>query len=143
MRRFILLTLLWLAGAHLAQAEQTRQVGHYTIHYMALPSTFLTPAIAHNYGIDRSPYTGFVNVVVQDNTRPGHPMVEASISGIATNILDARFKLKFREIREGHSIYYLAECPYRETEEIHFKLVIRKGDDLNSTLDFIQKFFND
>ncbi|MCL1074145.1 DUF4426 domain-containing protein [Shewanella dokdonensis] len=143
MRRFLLLVVLWLTAVSVAYAEQKLQVGHYDIHYMALPSTFLTPAIAHNYGIDRSPYTGFLNVVVQDRELPGQPMVAVEISGIATNILDARFKLKFREIREGHSIYYLAECPYRDTEEIRFKLVIRKDNDLNTTVDFNQKFFND
>ncbi|QUN07525.1 DUF4426 domain-containing protein [Shewanella yunxiaonensis] len=142
-RRILLLVVLWLATVSIAYAEQNLQVGHYNIHYMALPSTFLTPAIAHNYGIERTAYTGFLNIVVQDLNQPGKPMVPVAISGIATNILDARFKLKFREIREGSSIYYLAECPYRDTEEIRFQLVIRKDNDLNTTLDFSQKFFND
>ncbi|MCL1097197.1 DUF4426 domain-containing protein [Shewanella gelidii] len=126
-----------------SQAEQKQSVGNYDIHYMALGSTFLTPNIARSYGIERSRYTGIVNVVVLDVSQTGSPAVPVEISGIANNLLDARINLNFREIREGKSIYYIAEVPYRDDQEINFHLAIRHSNKLNTSLKFKQKFYVD
>ncbi|KFZ39257.1 hypothetical protein HR45_02395 [Shewanella mangrovi] len=143
-RSCITALLLWLTALALpAYAEQKLQVGHYDIHYTALPSTFISPAVAQTYGIQRSRYLALVNIVVIDQLKPNNGYTQVEISGIATNLLEARFKLKFREIREGQSIYYLAQLPYRDTEEIHFHLAIKHQDDLNTKLNFSQQFFND
>ncbi|WP_144213592.1 DUF4426 domain-containing protein [Shewanella donghaensis] len=123
------------------QAEQKQKVGNYDIHYMALSSTFITPAIAKTYGIERSNYNGIVNIAVLDTSQEGNPAVAVDISGVANNLLDARMTLDFKEIREGKSIYYIAQVPYRDDQEINFNLTIKHSNKLNTSLKFKQKFY--
>jgi hypothetical protein len=139
----LLLALVCLGFLSTAQAEQKQQVGNFDIHYMALSSTFITPAIAKTYGIERSRYTGLVNITVLDRSQEGMPAVAVEISGLANNLLDARTDLKFKEIREGDSIYYIAEVPYRDDQEINFEIAIKYAKKLNTALKFKQKFYID
>ncbi|BCV37511.1 MULTISPECIES: DUF4426 domain-containing protein [Shewanella] len=143
LRKFLTLLLCLGSLTGVAQAEQKQTVGHFDIHYMALGSTFLTPSIAKNYGIERSRYTGIINIAVLDTSEEGNPAVPVEISGLANNLIDARMQLKFREIREGDAIYYIAEVPYRDDQEINFQILIKHGNELNTTLAFKQKFYVD
>ena len=135
--------ILTLAFVGNVSAEQKQKVGNFDIHYVAFGSTFLTPSIAKSYGIKRSSYTGIINVSVLDTSQDGNPPVAVEISGIANNLLDARINLEFREIREGDAIYYVAEVPYRDDQEINFKLAIKYQNKLNTQLKFKQKFYVD
>lgn len=142
-RKLTVITLLSFSLITSVFAEQKQSVGNYDIHYMALGSTFLTPTIARSYGIERSSYTGLVNIAVLDTSQEGNPAVAVEISGIANNLLDARIELKFREIREGKAIYYIAEVPYRDDQEINFQIAIKHKKKLNTALKFKQKFYVD
>jgi hypothetical protein len=133
--------ILSLAFVGNVSAEQKEKVGNFDIHYVALSSTFLTPSIAKSYGIKRSSYTGLINISVLDTSQEGSPAVAVEISGVANNLLDARLELKFREIREGNAIYYIAEVPYRDDQEINFRIAIKYGNKLNTQLKFKQKFY--
>ncbi len=124
-----------------ANAKQKETVGNFDIHYMALGSTFLTPSIAKSYGIKRSNYTGIINIAVLDISEANKPAVPVEITGVANNLLDARINLTFKEIREGDAIYYIAEVPYRDDQEINFNIAIKYGNQLNTNLQFKQKFY--
>ncbi|MCG9711291.1 DUF4426 domain-containing protein [Shewanella insulae] len=134
------LTLLSMGNA---AAEQKQSVGNFDIHYVALGSTFITPSIAKTYGIKRSSYTGLINISVLDTSAEGTPAIPVEISGIANNLLDARVELTFKEIHEGEAIYYIAEVPYRDDQEINFQIAIKYGNKLNTQLKFKQKFYVD
>ncbi|WP_373291412.1 DUF4426 domain-containing protein [Shewanella litoralis] len=127
--------------ASVAQAEQKQQVGNFDIHYMALNSTFITPEIAKTYGIARSGYNGLVNITVLNTNQEGNPPVAVEISGIANNLIDARMTLDFKEIREGDAIYYIAEVPFRDDQEVNFDIAIKYANQLNTSLKFKQKFY--
>lgn len=139
----LLLSLITITSIGHAHAEQKLQVGHFDIHYMALSSTFITPEIAKTYGIERSSYNGLVNITVLNTNLEGNPAIPVEISGIANNLLDARITLDFKEIREGNSIYYIAEVPYRDDQEVNFTIAIKYGNQLNTSLKFKQKFYVD
>ncbi|NRD75008.1 DUF4426 domain-containing protein [Shewanella sp. VB17] len=142
MLKIILSTLiLSLSFVSNVFAEQKQKIGNFDIHYVALSSTFLTPSIANSYGIKRSSYSGIINISVLDTSQADHPPVAVEISGIANNLLDARIDLKFREIREGRAIYYVAEVPYRDDQEVNFQVAIKYGKKLNTQLKFKQKFY--
>ncbi|MCE9685238.1 DUF4426 domain-containing protein [Shewanella sp. AS16] len=141
LRNILTMLVLTASLCGVANAEQKEQVGNYDIHYMALSSTFLTPSIAKTYGIERSRYMGIINIAVLNTSEEGSPAVPVEISGIANNLLDARMELKFREIREGDAIYYIAEVPYRDDQEINFQIAIKHGNQLNTNLKFKQKFY--
>ena len=145
LRKILSLTLMasFMLFTSSANAEQKQQVGNYDIHYMALGSTFITPAIAKTYGIERSRFNGIVNIAVLDTSQEGNPAVAVDISGIANNLLDARKDLNFKEIREGDAIYYIAQVPYRDDQEINFTIAVKHGNKLNTALKFKQKFYVD
>ncbi|WP_108944250.1 DUF4426 domain-containing protein [Shewanella halifaxensis] len=140
-RSLTTMLVLLLCLSNNAFAEQKEKVGNFDIHYVALSSTFLTPSIAKSYGIKRSSYTGIINIAVLDTSVEGNPAVPVELSGVANNLLDARIDLKFREIREGDAIYYIAEVPYRDDQEINFKIAVKYDKKLNTTLTFKQKFY--
>ncbi|MCH1931546.1 DUF4426 domain-containing protein [Shewanella sp. A25] len=140
-RKLLMMLTLAVGLCGAAYAEQKETVGNFDIHYMALGSTFLTPGIAKTYGIERSSYTGIINIAVLDMSATGSPAVPVEISGVANNLLDARIDLTFREIREGNAIYYIAEVPYRDDQEINFNIAIKHGSELNTNLQFKQKFY--
>lgn len=135
------LLLSCLSVTNLAHAEQKQQIGNFDIHYMALNSTFITPEIAKTYGIERSGYNGLVNITVLNTSQPGSPAVAVEISGVANNLIDARTTLDFKEIREGAAIYYIAEVPFRDDQEVNFDIAIRYTNQLNTSLKFKQKFY--
>ncbi|MDD8059369.1 DUF4426 domain-containing protein [Shewanella sp. ER-Te-42B-Light] len=138
---FTLLLMSLLSVIGVAHAEQKQQVGNFDIHYMALNSTFITPQIAKTYGIERSGYNGLVNITVLNTQLPGNPAVAVEISGVANNLIDARMTLDFKEIREGNAIYYIAEVPFRDDQEVNFTVAIKYTNQLNTTLKFKQKFY--
>lgn len=141
LRNILAMLVLTASLCGVANAEQKETVGNFDIHYMALSSTFLTPSIAKAYGIERSSYRGIINIAVLDISETGKPAVPVVISGVANNLLDARIELKFKEIREGQAIYYIAEIPYRDDQEINFNIAIKHGNRLNTNLQFKQKFY--
>ncbi|MCL1126539.1 DUF4426 domain-containing protein [Shewanella surugensis] len=127
----------------LVSAEQKLTVGNYDIHYIALDSTFLSPSIAKAYDLKRSRYIGIINISVLDNSDPKHTAVPVELSGVANNLLDKRRPLKFKEIKEGDAIYYIAEIPYRDDQEINFNINVKYGSKLNTQLKFKHKFYVD
>ena len=64
--RIIGLLLLLAASLGPAMAEQSQQLGPWTVHYNAFNSTFLSPQIARQYDIRRSRLNAVLNVAVQD-----------------------------------------------------------------------------
>ncbi|MGL5147571.1 MAG: DUF4426 domain-containing protein [Plesiomonas shigelloides] len=141
LRQLCAIVLFSASLCGIALAEQKEQIGQFDIHYMALPTTFLTPAVAKTYGIERSNYTGLVNITVLNTGEPGNPAVPVEISGTANNLINARIELRFKEVREGPAIYYIAQVPVNNDEELHFDVAIKNGTKLNTTLKFKQKFF--
>ena len=57
-----LLLLTLIPGS--AMAEQKKQLGTWDVHYIAMPSTLVEPAIAKSYNIERSKFNGLVNISV-------------------------------------------------------------------------------
>ncbi|USD38187.1 MULTISPECIES: DUF4426 domain-containing protein [Ferrimonas] len=126
------------------QAEQKVQVGDYAIHYVSFGSTFLTPQIAKNYGLTRSRYIGLVNITVNDTNNPqGSMAIPVSVNGYAQNLIGNQKQLSFKEIREGDVVYYIAEIEHRNEETFTFSLDIKNGTDLDTNLQFKQKFYVD
>ncbi|MBV7316624.1 DUF4426 domain-containing protein [Shewanella sp. NIFS-20-20] len=141
-RLSILIVFAWLLAVP-AYAAQQQTVGNFDIHYSAFNSTFLTPAIAKANDIERSRFNGVVNISVMDTRQATPTAVPVEISGIANNLLDARMTLKFRQVKEGDSIYYLAEVPFRDNQVINFQIAVKYGKELNTVVKFKQHFYTD
>ena len=136
----VLLAVLALGLPVTMQAEQMEQFGDWQIHYVVFPSSFLTPAIAHNYGITRAKDVGIVNISVLDQDGNGAP---ATVSGQATNLLGQMSQLDFREIREGPAVYYLAEIRHTDQEVVRFSFAITPPGAATFDLKFQKKLYWD
>ncbi len=135
------LIALLLMFALPVQAEQSKKFGHLEVHYIALPSTFLTPDVAKSYGITRSRYTGILNISVLNKNMDSRA-ITAALAGTAKNLLGNRVDLDFREVKEGQAIYYIAEVPHRNEETYRFDINIT-ADKKSNTLKFEHKFYVD
>lgn len=132
---FVFLLMLF---SGFSQAEQMKQLGHWDVHYMALGTTFLTPQVAKNYGIQRSRYNGLLNISVLDSQDKSAQSV--AITGKAKNLLGVEKKLIFKEVKEGNAIYSIAVLPFRHEEKFQFTINIRHGNQ-HQTLKFKHKFY--
>ena len=125
-----------------AYAENMKKLGNMNVHYVAIGSTFFTPEIAKAYGITRSRYNGLINISVLDNSKEGNPAKTVSIMGKAKNNLGQVKTLAFQKVKEGASIYYLAQVNYRNEETLHFDIMINDGTE-KKQLKFSQTFYTD
>ncbi|NHH99790.1 MULTISPECIES: DUF4426 domain-containing protein [Oceanimonas] len=133
-----MLTALALLFALPASAEETR-IGDWTVHYSAFPSTFLSPEVAQGNNIERSRYNGLLNIAVLD--ADGKP-VQVSLSGQGKNLLGNVRRLEFQTIREGEALYYIAQYPYRNEDNVLFTIDIQ-GARQGGELSFRHTFYTD
>lgn len=131
-----LLCMALLAGQ--AWAEQKQVLGEWDVHYIAFPSTMLTPQIAQANGIVRSQYNSVINVSVLDST--SKQAQDVSVIGTATNLLGTKKPLSFKKVVEGEAIYYIATLKFANLETYRFAIDIQNGNQLE-TLNFQQKMY--
>ncbi|MEX2367245.1 MAG: DUF4426 domain-containing protein [Pseudohongiellaceae bacterium] len=126
MTPWLLLASLLHGSSALGQTETSQTFGDYTVHYIAVNTTFLDPAIASQYNITRGQRRGFLNIsVLKNNPDAGTTAVTASIEGSRNNMLQQSEPIEFTEVREGDAIYYLGEFEFSNAEPVRFELMIQ------------------
>jgi len=120
-------------------AEQFKTFSNLEVHYIALPSTFIQPEIAKQYGIKRSKTNGLLNISILDK-RKNKTAVPATLTGTGRNLIGQTHQLTFTEVKEGKAIYYLAEYPYLNEEIVNFDITI-KTEKKSNALKFQHKFY--
>ncbi|PKG38805.1 DUF4426 domain-containing protein [Psychromonas sp. Urea-02u-13] len=135
----IILAIFFSTLALPATAEQKQDFSNLEVHYIALPSTFIEPYIATQYGLKRSKYTGLVNISVLDKNQQSMP-IEANLIGSGRNLIGQIEQLKFKKIKEGKSIYYIATYPFTNEEIVKFDVQI-KAQNKTHRLKFQHKFY--
>ncbi|WP_022942271.1 DUF4426 domain-containing protein [Psychromonas hadalis] len=120
-------------------AEQKQDFANLEVHYIALPSTFIKPYIATQYGLKRSKHTGLVNISVLDKNQQSTP-IEAELVGTGRNLIGQTEQLKFKKIKEGKSVYYIATYPFTNEEIVKFDIQI-KAQGKTNRLKFQHKFY--
>ncbi|EKO3492191.1 DUF4426 domain-containing protein [Vibrio fluvialis] len=140
MRQWIL-ALLLACAALTANAEQLINIKDVEVHYSAFNSTFLTPQVAKSYKLTRNGYSAVLNISVLDTSTAGKPAVEAKLSGQVKNLIGNMRELEFSEVKEGNAIYYLAEFPISNEEDLSFDIDVNAGLKGAGKLRFTQKFY--
>ena len=135
--------LFGLVPADAGPSNKSKEAGDYTVYYNAFSSAMLQPAIAKQYGIQRSRYRAVLNVVVRKKQpKGGDTPVRAKVTGTATNLNEQMRQLKTREVDEGDAIYYLAEFTISDQETLDFDLkVTPEGEQKPISVRFRQQFF--
>jgi hypothetical protein len=123
-----------------AHAEQKKQLGTWDVHYIALPTTLLDPAIATQYQIERSKFNGLVNISVLNSKDQAAQQVV--INGEAKNLLGQIKQLSFVEVKEGAAVYYIAQYGYQTEQMVSFTIQISQGTQ-SQQLTFNHTFYPD
>ena len=126
-----------------ASAESSKEFGDYVIHYNAFRSDTLSAEIAKNYDLTRRNNRLILNIAVLKKVlnTTGKPTA-ATVTGHASNLTGQLKKLKFREIKEGNAIYYLAESKFSDGEFLKFDLkIMPEGESYPARLKFDKRFF--
>ena len=137
---FLLLALL---SPPSVLAENSQDVGDYVIHYNALATDMLPPAVARDYHITRSQNRGMLNITILKKVlgSPGQP-VHASVDASAKNLAGQYRDIRMREIREGNAIYYIGEFGVANEETMNFKVQVRpQGEREFYEVEFSQDFY--
>ena len=142
--RILTVITLLLSGTVFAndQGGQFKQLGDWEVHYIAFPSTFLQPNIAKHYGLERSKYSGVINISVLDSRHKDKPAQQVEIVGQARNLLGNTVTLDFKEVVEGDAVYYIAPIKFTNEEIYRFNIDLKQGRQQH-TLKFQQKFYVD
>lgn len=120
---------LWMLAAVLSvpcAAEQTEDFGAYTIHYNALTTDAVEPAIARAYGIPQHRNRALINVAVLRKVMgvEGQPS-RAAVSLTSTNASALVTSVQMRELHDGGAIFYLGELPVNDGETLKFTLMVK------------------
>jgi len=137
-------TALLVFSLHLtpAMAEQSKRFGDYVIHYNTLNTDMLNPAVAREYGIQRSKSRAMLNVSVirASDDKPVRAQVTAT-SGMLTG---HKQTLKTREIREGDAVYYISDFPVAHRDTLKFNVRVKpEGTRQTHTIEFQKQFFTE
>ena len=119
------LLTLCIAFPVFSQSETSKVFDEYTIHYIAVNSSFVSAEISESYNIVRGPRNAFLNISVIKNTGGNGTSVQADISGEKANLLGQNSTLNFIEVREGDAIYYLGQLDFSNAESLRFNLEIQ------------------
>lgn len=126
MRLPALCLLTALAATTPAAVAEAFDAGDYEVHYTALSTTQITPAVAQAYGIVRSGNRGLLNVAVLRKT-PGRQLgtpVAAQVMVTAVSVLGQLKPIAMRRVDEPPAIYYLGELTVADQETVTFELLV-------------------
>ncbi|PMR75928.1 DUF4426 domain-containing protein [Billgrantia endophytica] len=136
--------LLLLCLALPLQAQQYEQVGNHQIHYSAVSTSFLSPEVAANHGIQRSPAMALLNVSVLEEledgtTRPVNAPVTGEVGEVGST---SPASLSFRSLRDGDAQSQIATFRIIEDEPMRFDLQVRYDRNREpARVSFIQRFY--
>lgn len=129
-------------ACHSSQAEEQFELGEYTLYYTLFNSTFVPADIARAYKLKRSKYEWLLNVVVSKNGE--HGGVPVKLSGHNKNLMAQQKLLRFNEIKETGTVYYLAPVRVSGEDVLHFELnVVLPNQTEPHTVKFTDKVISD
>ena len=132
----IIITTAWVMAAK--AMPQMERFGDYEVHVSPFNSTFLNPAIAKSYNIERAPNQALINIAVLKARKT----VEAQLDVQVSNLLGQTTELQPQLVDEGDAKYYLAPFGITNDEVLHFNIkVTPDNENTGHTIRFSQKFY--
>lgn len=134
-------------GAQLPATEpdtaSSKDFGSYVVHFNALLTADLTPEVASNFGIVRSPNQVMVNLSVTRKMEGEiNAAIPATVSVSARNLASQDKGITIREIQDGDAIYYIGVTPVINEETLVFTVeAIPEGESRPLSLQFKRQFF--
>ena len=132
--------IMMLQGLQVANAEQKKVLGNWDVHYIVIPSTFLTPEVATANNIRRSETNAVVNISVLDSDTK--EALDIKVTGNARNLIGTNKPLTFTTVKEGQAIYHLATVNFDDKEVLRYQINLNDGS-TSQVLNFQQKMYAD
>jgi hypothetical protein len=130
-----------LSGQALAQQMET--FGPYELYYSVVNTTFLNPETASTYGITRGKKHAILNLAVRERLEDGSAARAMTLQGRTWDLMQNQ-TLEFNDIREGESIYYIAEFRFINEEWRFFEIDFRpEGASQTYTFKFKHQLYID
>jgi len=129
-----------------APAEPTSQdFGNFEIHFNAIRTDQLTPAVARAYSIERSANRVMLNVSLLRKSPDGKTEpVDGVVAATAYNLNGQLKDLQLRRIAEGSSIYFIGETAISGNEILVFNIQASPaGQSEKYAVQFKREFFAD
>jgi Domain of unknown function (DUF4426) len=140
--------LLWLPLLALlafsvhADNKPYKEFGGYKVFFSSFNSSFILPEVASAYNITRGKDKGLVNIAVILDDQTGG--TTSLVKGTVSNMLAQQQVLKFFEVREGNTVYYLAPFEFDNEDSMTFKIQVQPDPNKPSkSLSFQNKFYVD
>lgn len=132
-------------------AGGTETFGEYQVHYNALTSDEIPPAVATGFGIVRSKNRALLTISVTRNRAadepPGIQSTEADVTVEASNLTGQVKNARLRKVvEEGEykATYYIAEINVVNGETLKFNINVQpEGSEDVFNVKFRQKFFTE
>lgn len=121
----ILFVLTLIFTSSFVQADNSKEFADHIVYINAFPTDSLPPEMTKQYGLKRSKNYALVNVSVMKKGTGTPVGVKSKVSGELKNLMGQSRKLEFREIKEGQSIYYIAQVGVQSRETVNFFINIR------------------
>lgn len=144
MKRALLgLGLLLLSAS--APAQQLLRDGEFVVHYAAMSTQDLSPAMARQYGISQAKGHAMLLVNLQREIAPGKTTpLSGTASGTARNLMGDVQTLTLRPAGDGNSQDLIAEFEVSHLEFLNFDVDVRPaGATRPLKVKFQQQFFAD
>ena len=136
---FTVLVALLAFNVH-AGNKPYKEFGNIKVYYSSFNSSFILPEVASTYNITRGKDKGLVNISVIVDDKIGGKT--ALVKGTVSNIFAQQQKLKFFEVREGNTVYYLAPFEFENEDSMTFKIQVQPDPNKPAySLSFQNKFY--
>ncbi|MFT7218785.1 MAG: hypothetical protein ACI8Z1_000397 [Candidatus Azotimanducaceae bacterium] len=132
--RFLLALLMPVTP--MLHAAQYVDQGEYRIHYTTFSSMLIPSNVAAVHEITRAENRIVLNV----SARNKEEAVPIRIEGYITNLLNQRFDLNFKEVKESNAIYYLAHHLSLEQDILRFDITVTAGDEPDVSIRILRRY---
>jgi Domain of unknown function (DUF4426) len=136
-----------VARAPTAETDSTssKDFGDYNVHFNAISTDRLSPEVAKNYNIVRSKNRAMLNVSIIKKVAgtPGVP-VPGTVAVQVANLNGQIKDFTLREIKEADAVYYIADIPVSNGEQLVFTVDVTPVNETNRySVKFNREFYGD
>jgi len=123
----------------------SKDFGDYVLHFNALTTDQLTPAVAKQYGIVRSKNRAMLNVsIIRKEEGTIGESVPGSVSASASNLTGQQKNLKLREVKSSGAVYYIGDVDIANRETLVFNVdATPMNESSRFSVRFTRQFFSD
>ena len=128
------------------QAQQSQDFDHHEVHYNALNTSQLSPAMAQAYGIRRSSSRALLVItILKKESDTLRTPVKGTVKANGINLTGQRRNIDMSEVSDQQgAVYYLGQLPVHNMEIYDFTVQLEiEGENKPMVVEFRQQFYTE